>query len=229
MLAARGLSFCSFLRSDLLARPFLGAGLRVILYGSRLREALSHHALPAHLSTRPVIMRPHIDWMKQSSMPPHPAFFQISSVGVQRTYHGPLLRARPPRRCARSCSRARIDAQQRRRRSATRYGLQQCVPSSPCRYPLSRLFARSLAWNAFHCDIDEDLILSTAQLLKKLGLQDAGYGHVNIDDCYAEKNRSSTGALVADKVRFKGGMRTLTNKLHALGLCVPAIGFCGNI
>jgi hypothetical protein len=162
-------------------------------------------------------------------MPPHLAFFQTSPVRVPRTCHGPLRCARPPRRCARSCSRARIGAQQRRRRSSTRYGLQQCVPSSPCRYPLSRSFARSLAWNAFHCDIDEDLILSTAQLLKKLGLQDAGYGHVNIDDCYAEKNRSSTGALVADKVRFKGGMRTLTNKLHVMGLCVPAIGFCGNV
>ncbi|KAF8330631.1 glycoside hydrolase [Amanita rubescens] len=49
------------------------------------------------------------------------------------------------------------------------------------------------------------------------GVLDAGYTYVNIDDCYAEKNRSADGYIVADSVKFKSGMRTLTDKIHALG------------
>ncbi|TFK68348.1 glycoside hydrolase family 27 protein [Pluteus cervinus] len=72
-------------------------------------------------------------------------------------------------------------------------------------------------WNAYQCDIDEDLMLSTAKLMKDLGLQDAGYNFVNIDDCYAEKNRTANGDIVEDKVRFKGGMKALNKKIHDLG------------
>ncbi|KAL0959536.1 hypothetical protein HGRIS_011249 [Hohenbuehelia grisea] len=72
-------------------------------------------------------------------------------------------------------------------------------------------------WNAYQCNIDENLMLTTAQLMKSLGLQAAGYNYVNIDDCYAERNRSASGDIIADKVRFKSGMKTLTDKIHALG------------
>ncbi|KAF8875061.1 glycoside hydrolase [Infundibulicybe gibba] len=72
-------------------------------------------------------------------------------------------------------------------------------------------------WNAYQCNIDEDLMLTTAKLMKSLGLQAAGYNYVNIDDCYAEKNRSASGDIIADKVRFKGGMKKLTDSIHALG------------
>ncbi|KAL0571651.1 hypothetical protein V5O48_010309 [Marasmius crinis-equi] len=72
-------------------------------------------------------------------------------------------------------------------------------------------------WNAYHCDIDEDLVLETAKLMKSLGLQDAGYNYVNIDDCYSEKNRSADGFIVEDHIRFKSGMKSLTDQIHALG------------
>ncbi|KAI0934485.1 hypothetical protein AcW1_005995 [Taiwanofungus camphoratus] len=73
-------------------------------------------------------------------------------------------------------------------------------------------------WNAYHCDINETVILQTAQLMKSLGLADLGYTSVNIDDCYSEKNRSAAGDIVADKIRFASGMRNLTDQIHALGL-----------
>ncbi|OBZ67424.1 putative alpha-galactosidase B [Grifola frondosa] len=73
-------------------------------------------------------------------------------------------------------------------------------------------------WNAYHCDINETIILQTAQLMKSLGLADVGYTHVNIDDCYSEKNRSASGDIVADRVRFASGMNFLTDHVHALGL-----------
>ncbi|KAF8828466.1 hypothetical protein HHX47_DHR3000284 [Lentinula edodes] len=73
-------------------------------------------------------------------------------------------------------------------------------------------------WNAYGCNIDEDLVLEAAQLMVSLGLQTAGYEYVNIDDCYAEKNRSETGDIVANSVRFSRGMNNLTDQIHALGL-----------
>ncbi|EIW55385.1 glycoside hydrolase family 27 protein [Trametes versicolor FP-101664 SS1] len=73
-------------------------------------------------------------------------------------------------------------------------------------------------WNAYHCDINETVVLQAAQLMVSLGLADVGYKHVNIDDCYAEKNRSASGDIVADKERFAAGMNDLTDKIHAMGL-----------
>ncbi|KAJ7266108.1 glycoside hydrolase [Mycena rebaudengoi] len=71
-------------------------------------------------------------------------------------------------------------------------------------------------WNAYHCNIDQDLVLTTAKLMKSLGLLDAGYHHVNIDDCWAEKNRSDSGDLVPDKIRFPD-IKSMTDQIHALG------------
>ncbi|KAK7044907.1 alpha-galactosidase [Favolaschia claudopus] len=71
-------------------------------------------------------------------------------------------------------------------------------------------------WNAYQCNIDQDLMLTTAKLMKSLGLQDVGYHYVNIDDCYAEKNRSASGDMIPDKVRFPD-MKGLTDQIHALG------------
>ncbi|KAK7006262.1 alpha-galactosidase [Favolaschia claudopus] len=73
-------------------------------------------------------------------------------------------------------------------------------------------------WNAYHCEINQTLILETTQLIKSLGLSDIGYNYVNIDDCYSEKQRNANGDIVADKVRFPMGMRWLTDKIHSVGL-----------
>ncbi|KIK54073.1 glycoside hydrolase family 27 protein [Collybiopsis luxurians FD-317 M1] len=73
-------------------------------------------------------------------------------------------------------------------------------------------------WNAYHCDINETVVLESAKLMVSLGLKDAGYEYVNIDDCYAEHNRSSTGELLADHIRFAHGMKNLTDQIHTLGL-----------
>ncbi|KAH9848316.1 glycoside hydrolase family 27 protein [Lenzites betulinus] len=73
-------------------------------------------------------------------------------------------------------------------------------------------------WNAYHCDINETVVLQAAKLMVSLGLSDVGYEHVNIDDCYAEKNRSASGDIVPDKERFAAGMNDLTDQIHAMGL-----------
>ncbi|KAF9029826.1 glycoside hydrolase family 27 protein [Hymenopellis radicata] len=74
-------------------------------------------------------------------------------------------------------------------------------------------------WNAYFCNINEDLVYNTAELMVSLGLaQDVGYNYVNIDDCYSEKQRSASGDILANAERFPSGMRNLTDKIHALGL-----------
>ncbi|KAF8634224.1 hypothetical protein AX15_000991 [Amanita polypyramis BW_CC] len=72
-------------------------------------------------------------------------------------------------------------------------------------------------WNAYHCDINEHVVLTSANLMKSLGLADAGYNYVNIDDCYSEKERDGSGNIVANKARFPSGMKNLTDQIHSLG------------
>ncbi|KAJ7067488.1 glycoside hydrolase family 27 protein [Mycena amicta] len=73
-------------------------------------------------------------------------------------------------------------------------------------------------WNAYHCNINETVLLETAELVKSLGLADVGYTYVNVDDCYSEKKRNEAGDIVADPKRFPNGMRALTDHVHSLGL-----------
>ncbi|VDC05669.1 unnamed protein product [Peniophora sp. CBMAI 1063] len=82
-------------------------------------------------------------------------------------------------------------------------------------------------WNAYQCNIDQDLIVETAHLMQKLGLQDAGYSYVNIDDCWSSKNRSESGDLVPDPIRFSRGMKSLTSEIHALGFKAGIYGDSG--
>ncbi|KAJ3558162.1 hypothetical protein NP233_g11560 [Leucocoprinus birnbaumii] len=56
-------------------------------------------------------------------------------------------------------------------------------------------------WNAYHCEINETIILDNAKLIKSLGLLDAGYNYINIDDCYSEKERDSNGDIVASRYK----------------------------
>ena len=58
-------------------------------------------------------------------------------------------------------------------------------------------------WNAFGCEVSEQLIKQTADLFASEGLAAAGYEYVNIDDCWALKDRDpQTGRLVPDPAKF---------------------------
>ncbi|TFK46796.1 glycoside hydrolase [Heliocybe sulcata] len=72
-------------------------------------------------------------------------------------------------------------------------------------------------WNAYQCNINQDLIVTTAELIVSLGLQDAGYNRVNLDDCWAMKNRTTDGSLEPDTTRFSKGFNWLTNQLQSMG------------
>jgi alpha-galactosidase len=56
-------------------------------------------------------------------------------------------------------------------------------------------------WNAFHCDVNESLLLTTAQDMVDYGLRDLGYNYIVLDDCWSV-GRNESGYLVADSTSF---------------------------
>ncbi|RVX45971.1 alpha-galactosidase [Nonomuraea polychroma] len=74
------------------------------------------------------------------------------------------------------------------------------------------------SWNRFGCNIDENLIRSTADALVSTGLRDAGYRYVNIDDCWMAGTRDAQGRLQPHPTRFPGGIKALADYVHARGL-----------
>ena len=74
------------------------------------------------------------------------------------------------------------------------------------------------SWNRFRCEgLNEELILEVAHAMVSSGLRDAGYKYVNIDDCWMEK-RAADGHIIPFASKFPSGMKSLGDKIHALGL-----------
>jgi len=72
-------------------------------------------------------------------------------------------------------------------------------------------------WNAFGCDVSEDLLLGTARRMAELGLRDVGYYYVLLDDCWSD-GRYDNGTLRPDFTKFPNGMAHVADAIHALGL-----------
>ncbi|KAK3178491.1 hypothetical protein OEA41_000627 [Lepraria neglecta] len=72
-------------------------------------------------------------------------------------------------------------------------------------------------WNAFGCDVDEELLLSTAQKMVDFGLRDLGYYYVILDDCWSD-GRTSNGTLQANATKFPHGIPYVADQLHSIGL-----------
>ena len=85
-----------------------------------------------------------------------------------------------------------------------------------------------LSWERFGCNtnckdfpdscISEKLYTDMADMLVEHGLDKLGYTYVNIDDCWSEKTRGSSGELIEDRSRFPKGMMWLSNYIHSKGL-----------
>ncbi|MFB7634615.1 NEW3 domain-containing protein [Streptomyces sp. NPDC056149] len=73
-------------------------------------------------------------------------------------------------------------------------------------------------WNAFGCNVSEQLVQMTADKIVSSGLRAAGYGYVNIDDCWMGKSRDSKGSLVPDETKFPHGIKGVADYVHAKGL-----------
>ena len=73
-------------------------------------------------------------------------------------------------------------------------------------------------WNAYGCNVSEQLVEQTALAMHNDGLQAAGYQYVNIDDCWMSSSRDSSGNLVANPAKFPDGIAAVANYVHSLGL-----------
>jgi alpha-galactosidase len=74
------------------------------------------------------------------------------------------------------------------------------------------------SWNKFACDINENLIKSTADALISTGLAKAGYTYLNLDDCWEAPTRDSQGRLWGHPETFPSGMKVLGDYVHEKGL-----------
>ena len=73
-------------------------------------------------------------------------------------------------------------------------------------------------WNTFAENVNEELILSSADALIASGLKEAGYEYIVIDDCWALRERGKDGMLVPDPKKFPHGMKYVADYLHSKGL-----------
>ncbi len=74
------------------------------------------------------------------------------------------------------------------------------------------------SWNAFHLNINEDIIKGQADAMVSTGLKDAGYQFINIDDGYFYGRHETSGALLVHPERFPNGLRPIVDYIHARGL-----------
>lgn len=95
-----------------------------------------------------------------------------------------------------------------------------------------------LSWERFLCNIDctrdpkncisEQLYKDMADRLVQDGFKDLGYEYVNIDDCWMSNTRDSNGRLQPDSTRFPGGIKALSDYMHARGLKLGIYQDCGS-
>uniref|UniRef100_A0A0W0F0D3 Alpha-galactosidase n=1 Tax=Moniliophthora roreri TaxID=221103 RepID=A0A0W0F0D3_MONRR len=108
------------------------------------------------------------------------------------------------------------------------------APSPPA-YTPSRSIGKLPAlgwntWNAYRCDINETKVIAAANSFVSLGLKDAGYQYVNIDDCWSVKNtRDNRGRIVPDPNKFPNGISGVASKVHALGLKIGIYSDAGTM
>lgn len=103
---------------------------------------------------------------------------------------------------------------------ASVYGLDNGVARTP---PMGWL-----AWERFACNTDctndpdncisEKLFKDMADHMVSDGYKDVGYQFINIDDCWASRDRDSEGNLQADPIRFPSGIKALADYIHNKGL-----------
>ncbi|XP_015265368.1 PREDICTED: alpha-N-acetylgalactosaminidase-like [Gekko japonicus] len=94
-------------------------------------------------------------------------------------------------------------------------------------------------WEHFRCNTDcqkdpddcisERLIKAMADRLAEDGWKELGYNYVNLDDCWAAKERDSLGRLQANASRFPSGIKALADYVHSKGLKFGIYSDLGNL
>jgi alpha-galactosidase len=73
-------------------------------------------------------------------------------------------------------------------------------------------------WYRFRCNVNEDLVRRSADIMVASGMKAAGYRYINLDDCWMARTRDPSGSLAPDPAKFPHGIRALADYVHSRGL-----------
>lgn len=85
------------------------------------------------------------------------------------------------------------------------------------------------SWNTFGENINETLIMESADSMVENGLLECGYEYLVIDDCWSLRERDENGRLVADPKKFPHGMKAVADYVHQKGLKFGMYSCAGNL
>lgn len=74
------------------------------------------------------------------------------------------------------------------------------------------------SWNTFGENINEEVVMRSADVLVESGLAACGYDYIVIDDCWALRERGENGQMVPDPVKFPHGIKYVSDYVHSKGL-----------
>ena len=83
------------------------------------------------------------------------------------------------------------------------------------------------SWNTFATDINEQLVKDVADKFVELGLKDAGYEYIVLDDGWMAMERDENGDLVPHPEKFPNGMKAVADYVHSKGLKFGLYGDAG--
>jgi alpha-galactosidase len=73
-------------------------------------------------------------------------------------------------------------------------------------------------WNTFQTNINEQMLENMVDNFVSSGMKDAGYRYFVLDDGWMAMQRDNNGNLIADPVKFPGGIKKLVDYVHNKGL-----------
>lgn len=74
------------------------------------------------------------------------------------------------------------------------------------------------SWNTFGHEINEQIVMETADKMVSEGYLAAGYEYLIIDDCWSERRRGADGKIHEDKTKFPHGIKYVADYVHSKGL-----------
>ncbi len=84
------------------------------------------------------------------------------------------------------------------------------------------------SWNTFGTDINEQLVKDVADAFVNLGLKEAGYEYIVLDDGWMAKERDENLKLVPDPKKFPNGIKAVVDYVHERGLKFGIYNCAGN-
>lgn len=74
------------------------------------------------------------------------------------------------------------------------------------------------SWNTFQTNINEKLVMETADSMISCGMKAAGFNYIVLDDGWMAMERNKNGDLVPDPIKFPNGMKAVADYVHSKGL-----------